>query len=271
MSPPDDPAGGFPARLLLAQHLEFLREIGLTGLRLHSPVASESRSAHRMEESAPVTSWSRPGSLEMQAPLPSGAQRGPEPSRREAPGGAAAALETLRAEEIGDCRRCALCEARKTIVFGSGDPGARLMFVGEGPGRDEDIQGLPFVGRAGQLLTDIISAMKLTRGQVYIANVVKCRPPDNRTPLPEEIEACMGFLKRQISIISPGVIVCLGAVAAQALLGTTIGITKLRGEFREYEGIPVMATYHPAYLLRNPAKKREVWEDMKLVMARLAP
>ncbi len=270
MSVPGDRAGGSAARLLLAQHLEFLREIGLTGLRLQSPGASASGSAHRREETAPGGASRRPDPEAPEAPPPGAARRGADPAGRQRLTVAAAALEALRAEEIGDCRRCALCEGRKTIVFGSGDPVARLMFVGEGPGRDEDIQGLPFVGRAGQLLTDIISAMKHTRGQVYIANVVKCRPPHNRTPLPEEIDACMGFLRRQISIISPGVIVCLGAVAAQALLGTATGITKLRGGFREYEGIPVMATYHPAYLLRNPAKKREVWEDMKLVMARLA-
>ncbi|HXI03837.1 MAG TPA: uracil-DNA glycosylase, partial [Candidatus Saccharimonadales bacterium] len=181
----------------------------------------------------------------------------------------AEALEALRTEEIGDCRRCGLCSARTHIVFGVGSASARLMFIGEGPGRDEDLRGEPFVGRAGRLLTDIIKAMKLERSQVYIANVVKCRPPENRTPEPDEVEACIGFLHRQIEIISPEVLVCLGGVATQALLGTATGITRLRGQFREFRGIPLMATYHPAYLLRNPAKKREVWEDMKLVMARL--
>jgi DNA polymerase len=173
--------------------------------------------------------------------------------------------------EIGDCRRCRLCEKRTNIVFGAGSPEARLMFVGEGPGHDEDLKGVPFVGRAGQLLTDIIGAMKLSREQVYIANVVKCRPPENRTPQPDEIEACRGFLERQIEIIAPSVIVCLGAVAVSALLGASGGITKIRGTFREFRGTPVMPTFHPAYLLRSPDKKREVWQDMQQVMRRLVP
>jgi len=180
------------------------------------------------------------------------------------------ALSALREMEIGDCRRCRLCEKRTNIVFGAGSPEARLMFVGEGPGHDEDLQGIPFVGRAGQLLTDIIGAMKLKREQVYIANVVKCRPPENRTPQPDEIEACLGFLEKQIGIIAPSVIVCLGAVAVSALLGASGGITKIRGTFREFRGIPVMPTFHPAYLLRSPDKKREVWQDMRQVMGLLA-
>jgi len=182
----------------------------------------------------------------------------------------AAALADLRGKEIGDCRRCRLCETRTNIVFGAGSPEARLMFVGEGPGHDEDLQGIPFVGRAGQLLTDIIVAMKFTRDQVYIANVVKCRPPQNRTPEPDEIEACRGFLEKQIEIIAPAVIVCLGAVAVSALLGATGGITKIRGTFREFRGVPVMPTFHPAYLLRSPDKKKDVWHDMQQVMALLA-
>lgn len=144
------------------------------------------------------------------------------------------------------------------------------MFVGEGPGHDEDMQGLPFVGRAGQLLTDIIGAMKLRREEVYIANIVKCRPPENRTPEPDEIAACRGFLEKQIDIIAPDVIVCLGAVAVQALCGPVGGITKVRGQMREYRGVPVMPTFHPAYLLRNPAAKKDVWQDMKKVMTLLA-
>jgi len=190
-----------------------------------------------------------------------------------APAGARADSETrlaaLRGTAIGDCRRCRLCEGRRTIVFGTGSAGARLMFVGEGPGRDEDIQGLPFVGRAGQLLNQIIKAMGFEREQVYIANVVKCRPPDNRTPLPDEVASCTPFLFSQIDIIAPEVIVALGAPAAQALLGSTSGITKIRGTFREFRGIPVMPTFHPAYLLRNPSAKRQVWDDMQQVMARL--
>jgi DNA polymerase len=175
-------------------------------------------------------------------------------------------LAIIRAD-LGDCRRCRLCEQRTTIVFGVGNPRARLMFVGEGPGADEDRQGEPFVGRAGQLLTRIIESMDLTRAEVYIANVVKCRPPENRTPRPDEVETCVPFLFRQIQAIRPRVIVCLGTPASQAILGTSATITRLRGQFREIDGMRVMPTYHPAYLLRNPAAKREVWEDMKQVIA----
>jgi DNA polymerase len=183
-----------------------------------------------------------------------------------------AGLEGLRRirEEIGDCRRCRLCERRTQVVFGVGDPAARLMFIGEGPGADEDAQGEPFVGRAGQLLTKMIEAMGLKRGQVYIANVVKCRPPENRTPLPDEVATCSPFLFRQIAAIAPRVIVCLGTPSAQAVLGTRETITRLRGTFREVGGFRVMPTFHPAYLLRNPAAKKEVWEDLKQVMAALA-
>jgi DNA polymerase len=173
-------------------------------------------------------------------------------------------------ERIGDCRRCKLCEGRTNIVFGVGDPQARLMFVGEGPGRDEDLKGEPFVGRAGQLLTKIIEAMGLAREQVYIANTVKCRPPDNRLPEPDEVATCQPFLRQQIAAIRPKVIVALGSLAAQTLLGTNRGITALRGRFHDAGAYKVMPTFHPAYLLRNPAAKREVWEDMKLVRDALA-
>jgi len=179
-----------------------------------------------------------------------------------------AALAALRAD-IGDCTRCRLSEKRTQVVFGVGSPHARLMFVGEGPGADEDAQGEPFVGRAGQLLTKIIEAMGLTRAEVYIANIVKCRPPENRTPLPDEVGTCSPFLMRQIAIIRPRVIVCLGTPSAQTMLGTRETITRLRGQFREVAGVRVMPTFHPAYLLRNPAAKREVWDDMKQVMAAL--
>lgn len=175
-------------------------------------------------------------------------------------------LEDLRDNEIGDCTRCPLHKGRTHIVFGVGDPKAVLMFVGEGPGADEDRQGEPFVGKAGQLLTRMIEAMGLKRSGVYIANIVKCRPPDNRNPEPVEIATCIPFLKRQIEMIQPKVIVCLGKVAAQALLQTEISITKLRGEFQDYGDIKIMPTYHPAFLLRNPAMKRPVWEDLKKVM-----
>jgi len=181
-----------------------------------------------------------------------------------------ALLEALRAE-IGDCVRCRLCEKRTHIVFGVGDPRTRLMFVGEGPGYEEDRQGVPFVGRAGQLLNRIIESIGMKREQVYIANVVKCRPPENRTPLPDEVSTCSPFLLRQIQAIRPQVVCALGGVAIQTLLETSVPVSRLRGEFRNLsDGTPVMPTFHPAYLLRNPEKKREVWEDMKKIREFLA-
>lgn len=177
-------------------------------------------------------------------------------------------LERIRAD-IGDCKRCKLCEKRTNIVFGAGSATAELVFVGEGPGHDEDIQGLPFVGRAGKLLTQMIEAMGLRRDDVYICNVVKCRPPENRTPESDEIETCSPFLYRQLDVIRPKAIVCLGAVAFQSLLGAKQSISRLRGQWLEFRGMPLLATYHPAYLLRNPNAKGEVWDDLKKVMARL--
>jgi DNA polymerase len=177
-------------------------------------------------------------------------------------------LEEIRAD-LGDCRRCSLWQSRKNIVFGAGDPHARLVFVGEAPGREEDKVGQPFVGEAGRLLDRILFAMGMTREEIYICNVEKCRPPNNRDPRAEEIEACEPFLKRQLAAIRPQLIVALGRFAAQALLRDQTPISRLRGNWREYEGIPLMPTYHPAYLLRNPTAKREVWEDMKQVMKRL--
>jgi DNA polymerase len=173
-------------------------------------------------------------------------------------------------EELGNCTRCKLFKGRSNIVFGEGDPKAVLVFVGEGPGREEDEQGRPFVGAAGQLLTDIIvKGMKLGRQDVYICNIVKCRPPDNRNPEPDEIEACEPFLKKQLQAINPGVIVALGNVAVKTLLKTGEGITSLRGKWRAYNGIPLMPTFHPAYLLRNPRDKKLVWEDIQQVMEKL--
>jgi len=174
-------------------------------------------------------------------------------------------LENILAD-IGECKRCKLCKSRSRVVFGQGDAKARLVFVGEGPGAEEDRAGEPFVGDAGQLLTKIISAMKLSRDQVYICNIVKCRPPGNRIPEEDEIRACMPFLKRQIAAIRPEFICALGAVAAQAILKTDTTISKLRGRFHNYKGIKVMPTFHPAYLLRNPDRKREVWEDVQKIM-----
>lgn len=172
-------------------------------------------------------------------------------------------------EDLGDCKRCKLHKARHTIVFGDGNPKAQLVFVGEGPGADEDAQGLPFVGRAGKLLTQMIEAMGLQRKDVYICNVVKCRPPENRQPERDEVAECSPFLFRQIDTIAPKVIVCLGSTAAQTILQTNRGISHFRGEWLEFRGRKLIATYHPAYLLRNPAAKSEVWRDLQKVMAEL--
>jgi uracil-DNA glycosylase family 4 len=172
-------------------------------------------------------------------------------------------------QELGDCKRCKLCSGRTQIVFGSGNPKAELVFVGEGPGADEDQQGVPFVGKAGQLLTKMIEAMKLTRDEVYICNVVKCRPPENRNPEPDEIAACEPFLKAQLASVQPKVIVTLGKFAAQTLLRDQTAITRLRGQWREYEGVPLMPTFHPAYLLRVPTEKKLAWGDLQEVMKRL--
>ncbi len=177
-------------------------------------------------------------------------------------------LQTIR-DDIGDCIRCKLHKGRTKIVFGDGHPHAKLLFIGEGPGRDEDLQGLPFVGRAGKLLTQMIEAMGLRRSDVYICNVVKCRPPENRAPERDEVAACSPFLFRQIDLVAPKVIVCLGSIAAQTILETTRGISQFRGQWLEFRGRKLMATYHPAYLLRNPSAKSEVWKDLQKVMAEL--
>lgn len=169
--------------------------------------------------------------------------------------------------DLGECTRCKLHKTRNNIVFGDGNSKAELVFVGEGPGHDEDIEGLPFVGRAGKLLTQMIEAMGLERNDVYICNVVKCRPPENRLPEKDEVAACAPFLFRQIDAIAPRVIVCLGACAAQTLLETNRGISNFRGQWLEFRGRKLMATYHPAYLLRNPSAKSEVWKDLQKVMA----
>jgi uracil-DNA glycosylase len=174
-------------------------------------------------------------------------------------------LEEIRAE-LGDCCRCELGASRKKLVFGVGNPHARIVFVGEAPGRDEDLQGEPFVGEAGQLLTKIIQAMGFERSEVYICNVLKCRPPGNRDPLSSEVEVCGSFMLRQVKAINPEVIVALGKFASQTLLQTKEIISRLRGNFHGYHGIPLMPTFHPSALLRDPAKKREVWEDMQQVM-----
>ncbi len=179
-----------------------------------------------------------------------------------------AGVETLKdiRVDLGDCRRCKLCKGRRTIVFGQGSENARLVFVGEGPGAEEDRQGLVFVGAAGQLLTKIIRAIKMTREEVYICNIVKCRPPGNRNPQPDEINACAPFLRRQIEAIAPDYICTLGSFASKTLLETDTPVTRLRGRLHDYMGIKLLPTYHPAFLLRNPDRKRDVWEDMQLLM-----
>lgn len=190
-------------------------------------------------------------------------------SRQEMGARGAEPLEALQ-KFIGDCKRCKLHLGRKNLVFGEGNPRARLVFVGEGPGRDEDIVGKPFVGEAGKLLTRIIeNGMGLQRENVYICNIVKCRPPRNRDPEKDEVETCLPFLEQQIRIIGPEVICTLGRVAAQTLLGDEFRITRGRGTWRSYKGTPLMPTFHPAYLLRNPAAKRAVWEDVQEIMRRL--
>lgn len=177
-------------------------------------------------------------------------------------------LEKIRVDIGPDCTRCKLHKARTQVVFGVGNPRAELMFIGEGPGADEDAQGEPFVGRAGKLLTQMIEqGMGLKRADVYIANVVKCRPPENRLPEKDEIAACSPYLIRQIDAIKPKVIVCLGACSAQTLLQTNQGISRFRGQFFDFRGARLMATYHPAYLLRNPPAKADVWKDLQKVMA----
>ena len=201
-----------------------------------------------------------PGAAALPAPEPT---LSAETSAREL-----SALETVRSE-LGDCRRCSLGSLRHRLVFGEGNPHAELVFVGEAPGADEDAQGRPFVGRAGQLLTRIIAAMGLKREEVYICNILKCRPPGNRNPQPEEIAACEPFLIRQIEAIRPRAICALGGFAAHTLLKSEAPITVLRGRFQAYQGIPLMPTYHPAYLLRNSGAKKQVWEDVQMIMKAL--
>ncbi len=191
-----------------------------------------------------------------------------EPAKPTAPKDRAVALQAI-SEDIGDCTRCALHKGRHTIVFGDGDPNARLMFVGEGPGADEDAQGLPFVGRAGQLLNNMIVAMGLRRDQVYIANIVKCRPPQNRVPEPIEANTCAPFLFRQIDVIQPEVLVALGSTAATYMLGGKSPLAALRGRIHHARGSKLIVTYHPAYLLRDPRQKKEAWADLQLAMAEL--
>lgn len=204
-------------------------------------------------------SWPPEGVVEQGAPPTPGETATPEADSRPT-------LEGIRAD-LGDCQRCKLAGGRTNIVFGQGNPRAELMFVGEAPGADEDEQGLAFVGRAGRLLTDIIEkGLRMTREDVFIGNIIKCRPPQNRNPESDEIIACQPFLEAQIRAIQPRVLVALGKFSAHWLLKTATPITRLRGNLGEWEGIPAMPTYHPAYLLRNPRAKKDLWEDMKVVL-----
>ncbi len=185
-----------------------------------------------------------------------------------APASVVSALQEI-ARRVAQCKACPLCKSRNKTVPGQGSPAPEILFIGEGPGAEEDRQGLAFVGAAGQLLTKIIQAMGFTRDQVFIGNVVKCRPPENRTPMPDEMKACLPYLQEQIALLKPKIIVAMGATAVRGLLDVETGITRLRGRWLSYEGIDLMPTFHPAYLLRNPAGKKDVWEDMKSVLARL--
>lgn len=235
----------------LREMLAFYRDLGVTEVYIREPMPKKSAAPE------PAVALPPPPPMLIEPELPSLAP--PEDS-----------FDRIRAD-IGDCRRCRLCEGRRNIVFGSGNPQSKVVFVGEGPGEEEDIQGLPFVGRAGQLLTAMIEntakkeGIPLQRADVYICNVVKCRPPSNRTPQPDEMEICGQFLFRQLTVMKPKAICALGGTAAKALLGAKEGVTKLRGNWHKWRDIPVMVTYHPSFLLRayNVDAKREAWEDLK--------
>lgn len=257
----------------LRQYLTFYRDLGFENLYLRSGVLADlSRSPVQ-----PHAAASEPEHTMNLGETPSPSlDLAPPPVKPQVslgPGPSVPPNDTLAQirEDIGDCKRCRLCEGRSLIVFGSGNESARLVFVGEGPGADEDAQGVPFVGRAGQLLTKMIEGtaakdgIPLLRKDVYICNVVKCRPPENRTPLPDEMEICGQFLVRQLLTIRPKAICALGSTAIKFLLSTKVGVTKLRGKWHKWQGIPVMVTYHPSYLLRpyNQNAKREAWEDLR--------
>ncbi len=235
----------------LKAHLELQK-------RLKNPGILRRRETGMVQDGHPAV----PGSRQEGSAVPTATAASPE-ARFPDP---AEALEEIRAD-LGDCTRCKLHKTRNQLVFGAGSPTAELMFVGEGPGGDEDRQGIPFVGRAGQLLTKIIAALGKSRDEVYIANIIKCRPPGNRNPENDEITACFPFLQRQIAVIRPRVICALGKFAAQTLLGSKTPISRLRGRDHPFgNNCRLVPTFHPAYLLRNPASKRETWEDMKLIM-----
>jgi uracil-DNA glycosylase family 4 len=241
----------------LAEHLRFYSELGVTG------VSRDPRWRSRAGADAPATPDSK-----LQTPK-EGAEETESSSRSEALQGRILTLSEIR-EDIGDCTRCKLhAQGRKQIVFGVGNPNADLMFVGEAPGADEDVQGVPFVGRAGQLLTKMIEAMGFKRDEVYIANVIKCRPPENRNPDPDEVATCEPFLFKQIETIQPKVIVALGSFAAKTLLKTQDPISRLRGRVYAYHGAKLIPTFHPSFLLRSPNQKKYAWEDLKRALTEM--
>jgi DNA polymerase len=250
-------------------HLAWLQDAGVREVPRAAPRTASPGGAQAKRAMATATPTATPTPTPTSTPTPTG--RPPLPPRAYGLNDRGCGSQPLLAirQELGECARCKLAGGRTTLVFGVGDPRAELMFVGEGPGADEDQQGEPFVGKAGQLLTKMIEAMGYRREQVYIANVVKCRPPGNRNPEPDEIEACEPFLKRQIEAVGPKVIVALGKFAAHTLLRTAIPITKLRGTWSAYAGVRLMPTFHPAYLLRSPDEKGKAWADLQLVMAEL--
>lgn len=251
------------SRKEVRQKLESLERAGVT----HLPRRRASVIAPAFAQAPAATNQPHPTTAARKQPLPPAPPaRGTPPAK---PASRLVQLDLLR-REVAACMKCPqLAASRTQTVFGAGNPNARLCFMGEAPGADEDRQGEPFVGRAGQLLTKIIEACTLKREDVYILNVLKCRPPDNRTPQPDEIANCRGYFERQLEILKPEFICCLGTTAAQALLQTDVTIGRLRGRFHEYRGAAVLCTYHPSYLLRNPAAKKDVWEDMKMLMARM--
>jgi uracil-DNA glycosylase family 4 len=250
---------------LLADHLRFFQELGVSG------VSADPKWRRREAVPKPPPAATPPALEPAADTVPAVPADAAEVVPVTLMRSSDAALAAIR-DDIGDCTRCKLHRlGRRQIVFGVGNPTADLMFVGEAPGADEDVQGIPFVGRAGQLLTKIIEAIGLTREDVYIANVIKCRPPENRNPEPDEVESCEPFLFQQIDRIQPKVIVALGTFAAKALLKTQDPISRLRGRSFDYRGATLIPTFHPAFLLRSPDRKRDVWEDMKKVRALLQP
>lgn len=265
-----------PLTPALAELLAYLGEIGYGDIYLRAaahevaaPHAASPRMAPDLVAPTRPPAGFQPPSSQPSPPLPAASAQQAEAPVKTPDGEERAAQLAALAAMVAGCTHCRLSEGRTKVVFGSGNPNAELMLIGEGPGAEEDRQGLPFVGAAGELLTKIIQAMDLRRDDIYIANVVKCRPPGNRDPQPDEVAACRGFLEKQIALVQPQVIVALGKVAAQTLLGNESPIGQMRGRWYRIHGIPAMVTYHPAALLRNPALKRPTWEDMQQVRDRL--